>query len=95
MITQLHNDKWSQHFSPVRLECLLFTLGQGQAVRCLVFGEQWIVLRVRSDLANGFTSTQALVDVPLFQSWHMVLEACFIKTVDVFVHDLTSEGSLA
>ena len=82
-------------FSPVRLECLLFTLGQGQAVRCLVFGEQWIFLRVRSDLANGFTSTQTLVDVPLFQSWHMVLEACFIKTVDVFVHDLTSEGSLA
>ena len=85
----------SSIFSPVRLECLLFTLGQGQAVRCLVFGEQWIVLRVRPDCANGFTSTQTLVDVPLYQSWHMVLEACFIKTVDVFVHDLTSEGSLA
>lgn len=82
-------------FSPVRLECLLCTLGQGQAVRCLVFGEQRIALRVRSDSANGFASTQTLVDVPLFQSWHMVFEACFIKTVVVVVHDLTSEGSLA
>ena len=74
---------------------MLFTLGQGQTVTCLVFGEQWIVLRVRLDSANGFTSTLTLVDMPLFQLWHIVLEACVIKTVVAVVYDLTSEASLA